>query len=75
MKDLQAREDYSDEQRRLENYKVWITSEGEEIEVSFLAVRRKGDEEAKGGNFTYARSTTYFVSAKTSQIVRVQGSK
>lgn len=75
MQHLKNRDDYSIEQRRLENYKVWVESTSTEIQISFLAVRRHGDEQTKGGNFEYARSTTYILSPKSFEITKIYGSK
>lgn len=75
MKHLQSREDYSPEQRKLENYEVWIEPAEKNLSVSFLAVPRLGDERTKGGNFSYARSTTYIVSSETFEILKVYGSR
>ena len=75
LKHLQGREDYTAEQRKPENYKVWIQPEKDEIEVSFLALCRPDDTESKGGNYVYARSTTYVISATNFNILKVYGSR
>jgi len=76
MAHLQKRNNYTEEQRKLENYKPWITrSSDTEVEISFLAIRRAGDEGVIGGNLPYARSTTYVISTATFEILKIYGSK
>ena len=75
MAHLKSRNDYTDEQRKLENYTVCIESNRDEITVEFLAVPRSGDEEVKGGNFSYALSVSYVLSSKTFRILKIYGSK
>jgi hypothetical protein len=75
MAHLRSRNDYTDEQRKLENYTVYIESGCDEITVDFLAVPRDGDGEVRGGNFPYARSATYVLSSKTFKILKIYGSK
>lgn len=74
-KHLQSRQDYTAEQRKPENYDVWIEASEKEIRVSFLANPRPGDSASKGGNYPYARSTTYVVSAATFEVLNVIASK
>lgn len=75
MTHLQSRSDYSDEQRKVNNYKVWIRSSERSLRIDFIARPRSGDEGARGGNFDYAKSTTYIISTESFEIVRVVGSR
>jgi hypothetical protein len=72
---LRSREDYTVEQRKPGNYSVWIDSSEKEIRVSFLAIPRPPDRESKGGNYSYARSTTYVLAPTTFEVLRVIASK
>lgn len=72
---LTKREDYNPEQRKLENYKVLIGEQAGLLKVSFVALRRPGDELVWGGNFTYAQSTSYLIDPANLEIKRVLASK
>lgn len=72
---LQSRDDYTSEQQKVENYKVWINSEESSVRIDFIAIPRAGDEGMKGGNFDYAKSTSYIIASDSIKIVRVIGSR
>jgi hypothetical protein len=66
----------TDEQKKLANYRVKIrkTAQGM-IDVFFFAMPRKGDEDAIGGNYEYARSIGVVVEPTTFEVKEVYGSK
>jgi hypothetical protein len=72
---LKSRQDYNEEQRKPQNYEVWINSEEGLIKVSFLADAPPGVEPNTGGNYKTARSCTYLISPEDFKIKRVLGNK
>jgi len=72
---FERRTDYTQEQLKVENYRMWIETRDGYIYVSFIPVLRPGDERHVGGNLPYARGTTYVIEQKSFTVDRYYGTR
>lgn len=77
VQELSRISEYSDEQKRIQNYdaEIVVWDDRKEIEVRLIAIVRPGDIRSHGGNYTYARSVTFVFEKDTLRLLRRVGSR